>query len=76
MGPEWFKVAYFDVCRDAWKEELPMIHRDLGLDVNKLRPGARHWATQSWLDAKVASFLCLAISDRYMCFYLFAITDR
>ena len=41
---------------NKWKPALPMIHPDLGLDLGKLSPGARHWGTQSWLDSKVTSF--------------------
>jgi hypothetical protein len=41
---------------NKWKPALPMIHPDLGLDLDKLSPGARHWGQQSWLDSKVTSF--------------------
>ena len=41
---------------DVWKRELPMIHPGLGLDLDKISPGARHWATQSWVDSQVTSF--------------------
>jgi len=41
---------------NKWKLALPMIHPDLGLDLDKLSPGARHWGTQSWVDSKVTSF--------------------
>ena len=41
---------------NKWKPALPMIHPDLGLDLDKLSPGARHWGTQSWVDSKVTSF--------------------
>ena len=41
---------------NKWKDVLPMIHPDLGLDLAKLSPGAKHWSTQSWLAYKVTSF--------------------
>ena len=41
---------------NKWKPALPMIHPGLGLDLDKLSPGARHWGTQSWVDSKVTSF--------------------